>query len=102
MPFYKSSLGGVSNTPFLFALPGFTTSPTPQQSQNSQGLNVDFDSVFGNNTNANNLDSAGKCFPEHTDIHASHSLWEPADLMYSAATRGFGYYVMAIVIACVG
>uniref|UniRef100_A0A7N8XV76 Phosphatidylinositol-binding clathrin assembly protein n=1 Tax=Mastacembelus armatus TaxID=205130 RepID=A0A7N8XV76_9TELE len=33
---------------------GFTASPTPQ---NSQGLNVDFDSVFGNNTNANNLDS---------------------------------------------
>ncbi|XP_026185123.1 phosphatidylinositol binding clathrin assembly protein a isoform X22 [Mastacembelus armatus] len=35
---------------------GFTASPTPQ---NSQGLNVDFDSVFGNNTNANNLDSTG-------------------------------------------
>ncbi|CAL9686045.1 unnamed protein product [Knipowitschia caucasica] len=31
------------------------SSPT---SQNSQGLNVDFDSVFGNNTNANNLDSS--------------------------------------------
>uniref|UniRef100_A0A8C4GL50 Phosphatidylinositol-binding clathrin assembly protein n=1 Tax=Dicentrarchus labrax TaxID=13489 RepID=A0A8C4GL50_DICLA len=39
---------------------GFTASPTPQQPQNSQGLNVDFDSVFGNNTNANNLDSTGK------------------------------------------
>ncbi|KAM9384378.1 phosphatidylinositol binding clathrin assembly protein a isoform 6-T6 [Pholidichthys leucotaenia] len=36
---------------------GFTASPTPQQSLNSHGLNVDFDSVFGNNTNANNLDS---------------------------------------------
>ncbi|XP_070699239.1 phosphatidylinositol binding clathrin assembly protein a isoform X3 [Pempheris klunzingeri] len=36
---------------------GFTASPTPQQPQNSRGLNVDFDSVFGNNTNANNLDS---------------------------------------------
>lgn len=36
---------------------GYTTSPTPKQSQDSQGLNVDFDSVFGNNTNANNLDS---------------------------------------------
>ncbi|XP_071317259.1 phosphatidylinositol binding clathrin assembly protein a isoform X12 [Trachinotus anak] len=35
---------------------GFTASPT-QQPQNSRGLNVDFDSVFGNNTNANNLDS---------------------------------------------
>ncbi|XP_030292998.1 phosphatidylinositol binding clathrin assembly protein a isoform X6 [Sparus aurata] len=36
---------------------GFTASPTPQQPQNSRGLNIDFDSVFGNNTNANNLDS---------------------------------------------
>ncbi|XP_042355180.1 phosphatidylinositol binding clathrin assembly protein a isoform X7 [Plectropomus leopardus] len=36
---------------------GFTASPTPQQLQNSRGLNVDFDSVFGNNTNANNPDS---------------------------------------------
>uniref|UniRef100_A0A3Q0T9F0 Phosphatidylinositol-binding clathrin assembly protein n=1 Tax=Amphilophus citrinellus TaxID=61819 RepID=A0A3Q0T9F0_AMPCI len=38
---------------------GFTASPTPQQPQNLRGLNVDFDSVFGNNTNANNLDSTG-------------------------------------------
>ncbi|XP_067350154.1 phosphatidylinositol binding clathrin assembly protein a isoform X2 [Channa argus] len=35
---------------------GFTASPTPQ---NTHRLNVDFDSVFGNNTNANNLDSTG-------------------------------------------
>ncbi|XP_032389486.1 phosphatidylinositol binding clathrin assembly protein a isoform X8 [Etheostoma spectabile] len=35
---------------------GFTASPTPQQPQNPRGLNVDFESVFGNNTNANNLD----------------------------------------------
>ncbi|XP_050934582.1 phosphatidylinositol binding clathrin assembly protein a isoform X11 [Lates calcarifer] len=39
---------------------GFTASPTPHQPQNSRGLNVDFDSVFGNNANANNLDSTGK------------------------------------------
>ncbi|XP_058482941.1 phosphatidylinositol binding clathrin assembly protein a isoform X23 [Solea solea] len=39
---------------------GFTASPTQQQPpQDSRGLNVDFDSVFGNNTNANNLDSTG-------------------------------------------
>ncbi|CAJ1064512.1 phosphatidylinositol binding clathrin assembly protein a isoform X7 [Xyrichtys novacula] len=38
---------------------GFAASPTPQQPQNSRGLNVDFDSVFGNNTNANNLDGTG-------------------------------------------
>ncbi|XP_037605453.1 phosphatidylinositol binding clathrin assembly protein a isoform X23 [Sebastes umbrosus] len=37
---------------------GFTASPTPQQPQNAQGLNVDFDSVFGNNANANNLDAS--------------------------------------------
>uniref|UniRef100_A0A673ATG9 Phosphatidylinositol-binding clathrin assembly protein n=1 Tax=Sphaeramia orbicularis TaxID=375764 RepID=A0A673ATG9_9TELE len=44
---------------FVVGSPGFTASPTPQQPQNSRGLNVDFDSVFGNNTNANNLDSTG-------------------------------------------
>ncbi|XP_029303172.1 phosphatidylinositol binding clathrin assembly protein a isoform X17 [Cottoperca gobio] len=38
---------------------GFTASPTAQQPQNSRGLNVDFDSVFGNNINANELDSTG-------------------------------------------
>uniref|UniRef100_A0A0F8C6T1 Phosphatidylinositol-binding clathrin assembly protein n=1 Tax=Larimichthys crocea TaxID=215358 RepID=A0A0F8C6T1_LARCR len=38
---------------------GFTASPTAQQPQNSRGLNVDFESVFGNNTNGNNLDPAG-------------------------------------------
>uniref|UniRef100_A0A3Q0T3Q7 Phosphatidylinositol binding clathrin assembly protein a n=1 Tax=Amphilophus citrinellus TaxID=61819 RepID=A0A3Q0T3Q7_AMPCI len=65
------SLGGTINsapvtdlfsTPsstFLFSSAGFTASPTPQQPQNLRGLNVDFDSVFGNNTNANNLDSTG-------------------------------------------
>ncbi|XP_056301169.1 phosphatidylinositol binding clathrin assembly protein a isoform X15 [Pseudoliparis swirei] len=38
---------------------GYPASPTPQQPQDSQGLNVDFDSVFGNNINANNLDATG-------------------------------------------
>ncbi|XP_061103423.1 phosphatidylinositol binding clathrin assembly protein a isoform X11 [Conger conger] len=38
---------------------GFTASPTPQP-QTSRGLNVDFDSVFGNKSaSANNSDSAG-------------------------------------------
>uniref|UniRef100_A0A8C2WZN3 Phosphatidylinositol-binding clathrin assembly protein n=1 Tax=Cyclopterus lumpus TaxID=8103 RepID=A0A8C2WZN3_CYCLU len=41
----------------LFSTPRFPASPTPQQPQNSQGLNVDFDSVFGNNINANNQDA---------------------------------------------
>uniref|UniRef100_A0A7N5ZYK1 Phosphatidylinositol-binding clathrin assembly protein n=1 Tax=Anabas testudineus TaxID=64144 RepID=A0A7N5ZYK1_ANATE len=39
---------------FLWTFIGFAGSPTPQ---NSHGLNVDFDSVFGNNINANHLDS---------------------------------------------
>ncbi|XP_034539157.1 phosphatidylinositol binding clathrin assembly protein a isoform X14 [Notolabrus celidotus] len=53
-----------NTTPLFYSEPpavaglfrGFTASPTPQQPQNSRGLNVDFDSVFGNNTNANNLE----------------------------------------------
>uniref|UniRef100_A0A3B5ALU9 Phosphatidylinositol-binding clathrin assembly protein n=1 Tax=Stegastes partitus TaxID=144197 RepID=A0A3B5ALU9_9TELE len=45
---------------FLFASSGFTASPTSQQPLNSRGLNIDFDSVFGNNTNANSLDSTGR------------------------------------------
>ncbi|XP_047462823.1 phosphatidylinositol binding clathrin assembly protein a isoform X11 [Mugil cephalus] len=32
---------------------GFSASPPLQQPQNATGLNVDFDSVFGNNTNGN-------------------------------------------------
>lgn len=36
---------------------GFTASPAPQQPQKLRGINAQFDSVFGNNTNANNLDS---------------------------------------------
>ncbi|XP_047660616.1 phosphatidylinositol binding clathrin assembly protein a isoform X10 [Tachysurus fulvidraco] len=37
---------------------GFSASPIPQPA-NSSGLNVDFDSVFGNKSTANNTDSAG-------------------------------------------
>ncbi|XP_034539147.1 phosphatidylinositol binding clathrin assembly protein a isoform X4 [Notolabrus celidotus] len=56
-----------NTTPLFYSEPpavaglfrGFTASPTPQQPQNSRGLNVDFDSVFGNNTNANNLEGTG-------------------------------------------
>ncbi|KAM7374918.1 hypothetical protein PAMP_007551 [Pampus punctatissimus] len=44
----------------------FTASPTLQQPQNSRGLNVDFDSVFGNNTNANNLDSTVAASPNQS------------------------------------
>ncbi|KAF7648965.1 hypothetical protein LDENG_00149380 [Lucifuga dentata] len=54
-----------NNTPLFQSEPpavaglfrGFSASPTTQQPQNTRGLNVDFDSVFGNNANANNLDA---------------------------------------------
>ncbi|XP_074527777.1 phosphatidylinositol binding clathrin assembly protein a isoform X2 [Halichoeres trimaculatus] len=56
-----------NTTPLFYSEPpavaglfrGFAASPTTQQPQNARGLNVDFDSVFGNNTNANNLDGSG-------------------------------------------
>ncbi|XP_041657428.1 phosphatidylinositol binding clathrin assembly protein a isoform X11 [Cheilinus undulatus] len=51
LPLSTNTWGSEGSAPF-----GFTSSPTPQMPQNTQGLNVDFDSVFGNNTNANNLD----------------------------------------------
>ncbi|XP_053297010.1 phosphatidylinositol binding clathrin assembly protein a isoform X9 [Pleuronectes platessa] len=54
-PAFQQSLPHTTNNSWG----GFTASPTPQQPQDSRGLNVDFDSVFGNNTNANNLDSSG-------------------------------------------
>uniref|UniRef100_A0A673AQV5 Phosphatidylinositol-binding clathrin assembly protein n=1 Tax=Sphaeramia orbicularis TaxID=375764 RepID=A0A673AQV5_9TELE len=53
----SSDTGSLSSRTPSHEVFGFTASPTPQQPQNSRGLNVDFDSVFGNNTNANNLDS---------------------------------------------
>nr|XP_043897668.1 phosphatidylinositol binding clathrin assembly protein a isoform X11 [Solea senegalensis] len=55
----SSDANGLSSrTPSHEVFAGFTASPTQQQPpQDSRGLNVDFDSVFGNNTNANNLDS---------------------------------------------
>uniref|UniRef100_A0A673AQF0 Phosphatidylinositol-binding clathrin assembly protein n=1 Tax=Sphaeramia orbicularis TaxID=375764 RepID=A0A673AQF0_9TELE len=56
----SSDTGSLSSRTPSHEVFGFTASPTPQQPQNSRGLNVDFDSVFGNNTNANNLDSTGK------------------------------------------
>ncbi|XP_029704095.1 phosphatidylinositol binding clathrin assembly protein a isoform X3 [Takifugu rubripes] len=57
---YRNTALFQSEPPALAGLfRGFPASPTPQQPQNSQSLNVDFDSVFGNNTNANNLESTG-------------------------------------------
>uniref|UniRef100_A0A3P8Z0L8 Phosphatidylinositol-binding clathrin assembly protein n=1 Tax=Esox lucius TaxID=8010 RepID=A0A3P8Z0L8_ESOLU len=46
------------NVCLLFCFPGFSVSPTPLP-QTARGLNVDFDSVFGNNSvSANSVDSA--------------------------------------------
>ncbi|XP_047017016.1 phosphatidylinositol binding clathrin assembly protein a isoform X2 [Ictalurus punctatus] len=55
-----------SNTPLFHAEPsnvaglfgGFSASPIPQPASSS-GLNVDFDSVFGNKSTANSTDAAG-------------------------------------------
>ncbi|XP_047660617.1 phosphatidylinositol binding clathrin assembly protein a isoform X11 [Tachysurus fulvidraco] len=48
---------------------GFSASPIPQPA-NSSGLNVDFDSVFGNKSTANNTDSAGKLWA--LALHGMH------------------------------
>ncbi|XP_078121685.1 phosphatidylinositol binding clathrin assembly protein a isoform X4 [Sander vitreus] len=53
----SSDAGSLSSRTPSHEVFGFTASPTPQQPQNPRGLNVDFESVFGNNTNANNMDS---------------------------------------------
>ncbi|XP_053297009.1 phosphatidylinositol binding clathrin assembly protein a isoform X8 [Pleuronectes platessa] len=61
-PAFQQSLPHTTNNSWG----GFTASPTPQQPQDSRGLNVDFDSVFGNNTNANNLDSSVTSSPNQS------------------------------------
>ncbi|XP_063750935.1 phosphatidylinositol-binding clathrin assembly protein-like isoform X13 [Eleginops maclovinus] len=56
---------------------GFPTSPTAQQPQNSQGLNVDFDSVFGHNANANDRDPTVASSPNQDltlNGHQAHKL----------------------------
>uniref|UniRef100_A0A8B9KC69 Phosphatidylinositol-binding clathrin assembly protein n=1 Tax=Astyanax mexicanus TaxID=7994 RepID=A0A8B9KC69_ASTMX len=53
-PLFHSELSNVAG---LFG--GFSASPVPQPASSSS-LNVDFDSVFGNKSTANNTDAAGK------------------------------------------
>uniref|UniRef100_A0A8B9KA07 Phosphatidylinositol-binding clathrin assembly protein n=1 Tax=Astyanax mexicanus TaxID=7994 RepID=A0A8B9KA07_ASTMX len=48
-----------SRTPSHEMFGGFSASPVPQPASSSS-LNVDFDSVFGNKSTANNTDAAGK------------------------------------------
>ncbi|XP_062262417.1 phosphatidylinositol binding clathrin assembly protein a isoform X13 [Platichthys flesus] len=62
----SSDAGSLSSQTPSHEVFGFTASPTPQQPQDSRGLNVDFDSVFGNNTNANNLDSSVTSSPNQS------------------------------------
>ncbi|XP_034462220.1 phosphatidylinositol binding clathrin assembly protein a isoform X11 [Hippoglossus hippoglossus] len=62
----SSDAGSLSSRTPSHEVFGFTASPTPQQPQNSRGLNVDFDSVFGNNTNGNNLDSTVTSSPNQS------------------------------------
>ncbi|XP_053097166.1 phosphatidylinositol binding clathrin assembly protein a isoform X31 [Pangasianodon hypophthalmus] len=66
-----------SNTPLFHSEPsavaglfgGFTASPIPQPASSS-GLNVDFDSVFGNKSTANSTDAAGKIWA--LALHGMH------------------------------
>uniref|UniRef100_A0A8B9RCW8 Phosphatidylinositol-binding clathrin assembly protein n=1 Tax=Astyanax mexicanus TaxID=7994 RepID=A0A8B9RCW8_ASTMX len=57
----STATGTISTAPAidLFSTPSSTTSPVPQPASSSS-LNVDFDSVFGNKSTANNTDAAGK------------------------------------------
>ncbi|XP_047660622.1 phosphatidylinositol binding clathrin assembly protein a isoform X15 [Tachysurus fulvidraco] len=55
---FQSSLSLPTALPVANTWGGFSASPIPQPA-NSSGLNVDFDSVFGNKSTANNTDSAG-------------------------------------------
>ncbi|KAJ8347627.1 hypothetical protein SKAU_G00262160 [Synaphobranchus kaupii] len=58
-PTFQPALPISTGLPVANTWGGFTASPTPQP-QTSRGLNVDFDSVFGNKAaSANNSDSAG-------------------------------------------
>jgi len=50
-----------------FFPPGFTPSPVAQP-QPSAGLNVDFESVFGNKSSSVVLDSGGKTLTKIDDI----------------------------------
>ncbi|XP_047660630.1 phosphatidylinositol binding clathrin assembly protein a isoform X23 [Tachysurus fulvidraco] len=54
---FQSSLSLPTALPVANTWGGFSASPIPQPA-NSSGLNVDFDSVFGNKSTANNTDSA--------------------------------------------
>ncbi|XP_035288596.1 phosphatidylinositol binding clathrin assembly protein a isoform X15 [Anguilla anguilla] len=58
-PTFQPALPISTGLPVANTWGGFTASPTPQP-QTSRGLNVDFESVFGNKSaSANNSDSAG-------------------------------------------
>ncbi|XP_016085141.1 phosphatidylinositol-binding clathrin assembly protein-like [Sinocyclocheilus grahami] len=80
------SLAAYPNTPLFHSEPsavaglfGGFSAPPAGQPPSSTGLNVDFDSVFGNKSAANSTDSAGKtevnpvavthCFSPHTMLH---------------------------------
>ncbi|KAK1168231.1 phosphatidylinositol-binding clathrin assembly protein-like isoform X19 [Acipenser oxyrinchus oxyrinchus] len=66
-PAFQTSMHPIATVPGANTWGGFTQSPAPQP-QTSAGLNVDFDSVFGNkSSSANNLDagvtSQNQCLP---------------------------------------
>ncbi|XP_058267710.1 phosphatidylinositol binding clathrin assembly protein a isoform X16 [Hemibagrus wyckioides] len=57
-PLSSDAVSFPSRTPSHEMFSGFSASPIPQPASSS-GLNVDFDSVFGNKSTANSTDSAG-------------------------------------------
>ncbi|XP_034168258.1 phosphatidylinositol binding clathrin assembly protein a isoform X15 [Pangasianodon hypophthalmus] len=57
-PLSSDAVSFPSRTPSHEMFSGFTASPIPQPASSS-GLNVDFDSVFGNKSTANSTDAAG-------------------------------------------
>uniref|UniRef100_A0A8D0CN37 Phosphatidylinositol-binding clathrin assembly protein n=1 Tax=Scleropages formosus TaxID=113540 RepID=A0A8D0CN37_SCLFO len=62
-PTFQPSMPISTGLPVANTWAGFSASPAPQP-QTSRGLNVDFDSVFGNKSaSSNNPDSAGKNEP---------------------------------------
>uniref|UniRef100_A0A8B9KCQ7 Phosphatidylinositol-binding clathrin assembly protein n=1 Tax=Astyanax mexicanus TaxID=7994 RepID=A0A8B9KCQ7_ASTMX len=58
-PAFQPSLPLPTALPVTNTWGGFSASPVPQPASSSS-LNVDFDSVFGNKSTANNTDAAGK------------------------------------------
>ncbi|KAL6099178.1 picalm [Pungitius sinensis] len=91
------------NTPPLFEFDssaeaalfrGFTASPAPQPPQNSQGLNADFDSVFGNNLDGTAISSPSQGMSMTPNGQLAHKLVSndlDSSLANLVGNLGFGH-----------